>query len=124
MTTSRVMIPTGEQKKKLRHPGLSRLLGQDYYGPSEAILAEVDIKGKSAVKPVIVDQRKTGTIDKAEVFVIVSNKNSLGCLFDCFTDTEDFDPTLVEPSHELYSGRVIDSGANKSIGFGKDKIGR
>ena len=76
MTASRVVIPTGEQKKKLRHPGLSRLLGQDYYGPSEAILAEVGIKGKSTVKPVIVDPRRLSTVSlsRVKVFVVIFGK--------------------------------------------------
>jgi len=71
----------------------------------------------------VVDQRKTGTINKAEVFVIVSNKNGLGCSFSCFTNSEDFDSALVEPPHELYSGPMMDSGSNEGIGLGKDKIG-
>ena len=83
----------------------------------EAILAEMGVKDKSMVESVMVDQSKTGTINEAEVFVIVSHKNRLGGLFHRFTDTKYSDPGLIKTLHEIDSRAVTDFGTNESIGF-------
>jgi hypothetical protein len=92
--------------------------------PFEAILAEMGIKGESLVESVMVNQNETGAIDEAKVFVVVPNENHLGRLLICFADTNYSDASLVESLHKLDSRMVADFGANESIGFGKDKVGR
>jgi hypothetical protein len=57
-------------------PKLSRLLRQDNYVFFEPILTEVSIEGESMIKFVMVNQNEAGAIDKAKVFVIVSDEKS------------------------------------------------
>ena len=75
------------------------------------------------VESVMVDQNKAGAIDKTEILIIVSYENRLGSLFDCCTNTEGSDPSLVKTSHKLDSRSVTDFGSNESIGLREDKIG-
>lgn len=81
------------------------------------------IEGESMVESMMVDQSEAGAVNEAKIFVVVSNENRLGRLFDRFANTKDFDPGLVKPFHEFNSGRVIDSGSNDGKSFRKDKIG-
>lgn len=104
--------------------GLRRPSRRDNQSPFEAILTEVGIKGKSLVEFVMVNQGKTGAINKAKVFVIVSNENRLGRPFNRFANMKCFDPALVKTPHEIDGRLVTDFGANQSIGFGEDKIRR
>ena len=91
--------------------------------PLEAILAEVAIEGESVVHPLMIDQSKTCAIDKAEVFVIVSQENCLRRLFNRVAYTKCFDASLVKTLYECDRRRVTDFGANQRIGLGEDKIG-
>jgi hypothetical protein len=104
--------------------GLGRLSWQNYHIPFEAILTEMGIKGESMVDSVVVNQNETGAIDEAKVFITVPNENRLGRLLICFADTSYSDVTLVESLHKLDGRSVADLGANESVGFGKDKVGR
>lgn len=81
----------------------------------ETILAEVAIEGESMIDPVMVDQSEAGAIDKAKVFVIVSNENRLA-------NTKNFDAALIERLYECDSGFVTDFEANQSARLGEDKI--
>jgi hypothetical protein len=58
-------------------------------------LEEVAIKGKSMVELNMVDQGEARTVNKAEILVVVSYKDHLGCPFNGFTHTKDFDSGLV-----------------------------
>ena len=86
----------------------------------EAILSEV--KSESMIKPVMIDQRETGAIDKAKFFVVVSHKNRPCRVFDGVAHMEDFDPGLIETFHESNRRVVADFEADQSVGFGKDEI--
>jgi hypothetical protein len=101
-----------------------RLCWQNYHVPFEAILAEMGIKGENMVESVMINQNETGAIDKAKVLVIVPNENRFGRLLNCFAHTNYSDATLVESLHKLDGRTVADFGANESVGFGKDKVGR
>ena len=90
----------------------------------ESILTEVSIEGESMIKFVMVNQNEAGAIDKAKVFVIVSDENRLGRLFIRFADTKYSDAGLVESLHKLDGGAVTHFGANECVSFGKDKVGR
>ena len=103
---------------------LSYLLWQDDHRLFEAILAEVGIKGESMIEFMMIDQGKAGTVNKAEIFVVVSYKDHLGRPFNGFTYTKDFDPGPVKTLHKLDSRPVTYSGTNERIGFREDKIGR
>jgi hypothetical protein len=71
--------------------GLDGLKRQNNDVPLETILAEVAIEGQDMVDSMMVDQRKAGAIDKAEVFVMVSDENRLGRLFNRFANTKNLD---------------------------------
>ncbi len=88
----------------------------------EAILSEVNVKSESMIKPVMIDQREAGAIDKAKFFVVVSYKNRPCCVFDGVAHVEDFDPRLIETFHESNRRVVADFEADQSVGFGKDEI--
>ena len=113
----------GLKKRCCGKPELSRLLRENDDVPSEAILAEMGVKGKSMVESVMIDQSKARAIDKAEVFVIVSHENRLGRLLNRFANMKYFDPSLVKTLHEFDGRSVTDFGANQGIALGEDKIG-
>jgi len=81
------------------------------------------IKGESMIEFMMVDQGEAGTVNKAEIFVVVSYKDHLGCPFSGFTHTKDSDPGLIKALHKLNSCPMTYFGANESIGLRKDKIG-
>jgi hypothetical protein len=91
--------------------------------PLETILAEVAIEGQDMVDSMMVDQRKAGAIDEAEVFVMVSDENRLGRLFDRFANTKNLDAGLVERLHEFNRRLVTDFEANQCVGLGENEIG-
>ena len=86
-------------------------------------MAKVTVESESMIKSVMIDQSKTGAIDKAKVFVVVSHKYCLGGFLNCFIDMENFDAAFVESFHELDGGSVTDSEANDRDRFREDKIG-
>ena len=100
---------------KEAEPELQRRFRQDNDMSLETILAEVAIEGESMIDPVMVDQSEAGAIDKAKVFVIVSNENRLA-------NTKNFDAALIERLYECDSGFVTDFEANQSARLGEDKI--
>ena len=91
--------------------------------PLEAILAEMIIEGEDMVDSMVVDQRKAGAIDKAEVFVMVSDENRLGRLFNRFANTKNLDAGLVERLHKFNGRLVMDFEANQCVGLGENEIG-
>ena len=103
--TRRRIVARADQPLFLAEPildfGLNGLTGENNDIPFEAILAEVGIEGESMVESVIVDQCKAGAIDKAEILIVVSHENRLGCLFNRFANTKHFDPGLVKTLHEF-----------------------
>jgi hypothetical protein len=105
-------------------PKLSWLLRQDNYVSFETVLTEVAVEGESMIESMMVDQSKAGAIDKAKVFIIVSDEDRLGRLFIRFADTKYSDAGLVESLHKLDGRAVTDFGANERESFGKDKVGR
>ena len=107
---------------KEAEPESRRLFRQDNDMSLETILAEVAIEGESMIDPVMVDQSEAGAIDKAKVFVIVSNENRLGRLFNRLANTKNFDAALIERLYECDSGFVTDFEANQSARLGEDKI--
>jgi hypothetical protein len=85
-----------------RARGGSELIGfarQNDDGSFKAVLAEVGVKGESAVEPVMIDQSEAGAIDETKVFVIVSDENRLGCLFILFGGSKRLDPGPIETFH-------------------------
>ena len=98
-------------------------MGKNSDVPFEAILAEVTVEGENVVQSVMIDQGKAGAIDKAEVFVVVPQKNRLGRPVDCVADMKYFDVGLIEMLHEFDGSLVTDSEADQGIGLGEDKIG-
>ena len=88
----------------------------------EAILSEVAVKGESMIKPVMIDQREAGAIDKAEFFVVVACENRLSGVFDGLGHTKDFNPRLIETFHEFDRRMVADFEADQRVGFGEDEI--
>ena len=88
----------------------------------ETILAEVSVKSESMIKPVMIDRREAGAIDKAKLFVVVACENLLCHVLDRLGHTEDFDARLIEPFHEFDRRIVADFEADQRIGFGEDKI--
>ena len=88
----------------------------------EAILSEVAVKSESMIKPVMIDQREAGAVDKAEFFVVVACENRLRSVFDGLGHTEDFNPRLIETFHEINRRIVADFEADQRIGFGEDEI--
>ena len=88
----------------------------------EAILSEVAVKSESMIKPVMIDQREAGAVDKAEFFVVVACENRLCRVFDGLGHTKGFDPCLIETFHEINRRIVADFEADQRIGFGEDEI--
>ena len=103
--------------------GLDGLKRQNNDVPLETILAEVAIEGQDMVDSMMVDQRKAGAIDEAEVFVMVSDENRLGRLFNRFANTKNLDAGLVERLHEFNGRLVTDFEANQCVGLGENEIG-
>jgi hypothetical protein len=103
--------------------GLDGLKRQNNDVPLETILAEVAIEGQDMVDSMMVDQRKAGAIDKAEVFVMVSDENRLGRLFNRFANTKNLDAGLVERLHEFNGRLMTDFEANQCVGLGENEIG-
>ena len=60
----------------------------------EAILSEVAVKSESMIKPVMIDRREAGAIDKAKRFVVVACEYRFWGVFDGVTCTKDFDSRL------------------------------
>jgi hypothetical protein len=89
--------------------------------PLEAVLVEVTIEGQDMVDSMMVDQRKAGAIDKAEVFVIISNENQLRRLFNRLANAKNFDAG--ERLHEFDGGSMTDFEADQAIGLGENEIG-
>ena len=88
----------------------------------EAILSEVAVKSESMIKPVMIDQRETGAIDKAKFLVVVACENRLCRVFDGFIHPKDFNPRLIEAFHEFYRRIVADFEADQGVGFGENEI--
>jgi len=88
----------------------------------EAILSEVAVKSESMIKPVMIDQREAGAIDKAKLFVVVACEYRLCRVFDGLGHTKGFDPCLIETFHEINRRIVADFEADQRIGFGEDEI--
>ena len=84
----------------------------------ETILAEVAIEGQDMVDSMMVDQRKAGAIDEAEVFVIISNENQLRRLFNRLANAKNFDAG--ERLHEFDGGSMTDFEADQAIGLGEN----
>ncbi len=74
------------------------------------------------IKPVMIDQREAGAIDKAEFFVIVARENRLSGVFNGVAHTKDFNPCLIETFHEFNCRRVADFETDQRVSFGKDEI--
>lgn len=88
----------------------------------ETILSEVAVKSESMIKPVMIDRREAGAIDKAKLFVVVACENRLCHVLDGLGHTEDFDARLIEPFHEFDRRIVADFESDQRIGFSEDKI--
>ena len=84
----------------------------------ETILPKVAIEGKSMVESMMVDQSKAGAVNKAKVFVIISNENRLGRLFNRVANTKHFDAGLVERPDECNGALVTDFEADQCVGLG------
>lgn len=69
---------------------LSGLSIQNNHISFETILSEVAVKSEGIIKPVMIDQREAGAIDKAEFFVIVARENRLCSVFNGVAHTKDF----------------------------------
>lgn len=82
------------------------------------------IKGESMIESVMINQGKTGAVNKTEVFVVVSFENRLGGLFNRSTDMQHSDSALVKRCHEFGRGVVADSEADQSVGFGENEVRR
>jgi hypothetical protein len=108
----------GGQSDHSDYCGLSHLSRQDGNVSFETILPEVVIEGESVVDSMMVDQSKAGAVNEAKVFVIVSNENRLGRLFNAFVNTENLNPGLVERSDEFNSGPVTDFEADQCVRLG------
>ena len=61
---------------------------------------------ESIAESMIVDQSNTGAVNEAKIFVMVSNENRLGRLFNRFANTKNLDTGLVESLHE-FNGRLV-----------------
>ena len=88
----------------------------------ETILSEVAVKSESMIKPVIIDRREAGAIDKAKLFVVVACENRFCRVFDGLGHTKVFDPRLIETFHEFNRRIVADFEADQRIGFSEDEI--
>ena len=117
------ILDFGLKKRCCGKPELSRLLRENDDVPSEAILAEMGVKGKSMVESVMIDQSKARAVNKTKIFVVVSCENRLGSLFNRLANMKHSDSGLVKRSHEFGGVSVTDSGADQGIGLGEDKIG-
>ena len=82
--------------KAVKEIGLDAFSRKNDDGSFETKLAKVAIEGESMVESMMVDQRKAGAVNEAKVFVIVSNENRLGRLFNRFANTKNLDAGLVE----------------------------
>ena len=71
----------------------------------------------------MVDQSKAGAVNEAKIFVMVSNENRLGRLFNGFANTKDLDPGLIERLHEFNGRLVTDFEANQCASLGENEIG-
>ena len=71
----------------------------------------------------MVDQSKAGAVNEAKIFVMVSNENRLGRLFNRFANTKNLDAGLVESLHEFNGRLVTDFEANQCVGLGENEIG-
>jgi len=61
---------------------------------------------ESIAESMMVDQSNTGAVNEAKIFVMVSNENRLGRLFNRFANTKNLDTGLVESLHE-FNGRLV-----------------
>ena len=69
---------------------------------------------ESIAESMIVDQSNTGAVNEAKIFVMVSNENRLGRLFNRFANTKNLDAGLVESLHEFNGRLVTDFEANRA----------
>ena len=81
------------------------------------------IEGEDMVESMMVDQSKARAVNEAKIFVLVSNENRLGRLFNRFANTKNFDAGLVERLHEFNGRLVTDFEANQCVGLGENEIG-
>jgi hypothetical protein len=93
----------GREVKEISLEAFSR---QHDDSPFETELAKVAIEGESMVESMMVDQSKAGAVNETKIFVIVSDENRLGRLFNRFADTKNLDAGLVERLHEFNSRLV------------------
>jgi len=88
--------------------------------PFETVLAKVSVERESIVESMMVDQSKAGAVNEAKIFVMVSNENRLGRLFNRFANTKNLDAGLVESLHEFNGRLVTDFKANQCVGLGEN----
>jgi len=80
----------------------------------------VSVERESMVESMMVDQSKAGAVNEAKIFVMVSNENRLGRLFNRFANTKNLDAGLVERLHEFNGRLVTDFKANQCLGLGEN----
>ncbi len=107
----------------MKEIGLEAFSRQHDDSPFETELAKVAIEGESMVESMMVDQSKAGAVNEAKIFVMVSNENRLGRLFNRFANTKNLDAALVERLHEFNGRLVTDFEANQCVGLGENEIG-
>ena len=109
--------------REAKEIGLEAFSRQHDDSPFETELAKVAIEGEDMVESMMVDQSKARAVNEAKIFVLVSNENRLGRLFNRFANTKNFDAGLVERLHEFNGRLVTDFEANQCVGLGENEIG-
>lgn len=70
----------------------------------------------------MVDQSKAGAVNEAKVFVVVSDENRFGRVFNRFANAKKLNAGLVERLHKFNGGLVTDFEPNQCTGLRKNEI--
>jgi hypothetical protein len=85
--------------------------------------AEMSVKGKGVVKPVVIDEGKAGAVGEAQAGDIHSPEYILCLDFDCFRHPQYANAALFKGIHESDGCPVTSAHVQQGKQLGKDVIG-